>query len=296
MDLSGVIFVAVAIAWAAYLIPQALKHHDEAVESRSVERFSATLRVLVRRGEVATETTVEPAEPEAAPTPAQLRARRAAARRAMQRRRRVLGTLLALLTLGIALAAFGVMPWGFVAAPSALLVTWLVTCRVMVKGERAAFARDRVAVTTTPVAPEKARPAPNAASSEADLVAAMAEHADEAEVAALYNANAETSLISAVSLEGDTELSSAHAAPPAAVQDDRDPSTLWEARSVPLPTYVSKDHAAARELPAFDFDDTGVWSSGRDDADSDLVRRNAAATPAPAERDELDSDRRAVGH
>ena len=49
MDLSGIIFVALAVAWAAYLIPKALKHHDEVVRSRSVDRFSHTMRVLARR-------------------------------------------------------------------------------------------------------------------------------------------------------------------------------------------------------------------------------------------------------
>ena len=29
MDLSGLIFVALAVAWAAYLIPKALRHHDD---------------------------------------------------------------------------------------------------------------------------------------------------------------------------------------------------------------------------------------------------------------------------
>ncbi len=49
MDLSPFIFVALAVAWAVYLVPQALKHHDEVVRSRSVDRFSHTMRVLARR-------------------------------------------------------------------------------------------------------------------------------------------------------------------------------------------------------------------------------------------------------
>ena len=42
MDLSGLIFVALAVAWAVYLIPKALQHHDEVVRGRSVDRFSQT--------------------------------------------------------------------------------------------------------------------------------------------------------------------------------------------------------------------------------------------------------------
>ena len=49
MDLSALIFVALAVAWAVYLVPKALKHHDDVVRSRSVDRFSHTMRVLARR-------------------------------------------------------------------------------------------------------------------------------------------------------------------------------------------------------------------------------------------------------
>jgi hypothetical protein len=49
VDLSALIFVALAVAWAVYLIPKALRHHDDVVRSRSVERFSHTMRVLARR-------------------------------------------------------------------------------------------------------------------------------------------------------------------------------------------------------------------------------------------------------
>ena len=49
MDLSGLIFVALAVAWAAYLIPKALRHHDDVVRGRSVDRFSQSMRVLARR-------------------------------------------------------------------------------------------------------------------------------------------------------------------------------------------------------------------------------------------------------
>lgn len=296
MDLSGVIFAAVALAWAAYLIPQALKHHDEAVQTRSVERFSATMRVLVRRGASSGaggsgQAVEEVVEPVAAPTPAQLRARRAAARRAMQRRRRVLGVLVTLLVVGVVLAVTGVIARGYVAAPVVLLGAWLVTCRVMVKGELAAWNQARGVV---PVVVPRSTEVPNAASSEADLVAGLEGYDDGG--AHLLEANAETGLISAVSAEGATELSRAHT--PGDPAETRDPRTLWDPVAVPLPTYVSKDHAAARELPAFDFDDTGVFSSGRDQADSELVRRERAEAEErrTAQQAELDDHRRAVGH
>ncbi|TIC79150.1 hypothetical protein [Nocardioides sp. GY 10127] len=48
-DPSALIFVALAVAWAVYLVPKALQRHDEVVRTRSVERFSETMRVLARR-------------------------------------------------------------------------------------------------------------------------------------------------------------------------------------------------------------------------------------------------------
>ena len=47
MDLSGVIFVVLALVWAAYLLPKALRHHDEVARTRSVEEVSEQARVVV---------------------------------------------------------------------------------------------------------------------------------------------------------------------------------------------------------------------------------------------------------
>jgi len=49
VDLSGIIFVVLALAWAVYLIPKALKHHDELARTRSIDKFSTAMRVLARR-------------------------------------------------------------------------------------------------------------------------------------------------------------------------------------------------------------------------------------------------------
>ncbi len=40
MDLSGVIFVVLALVWAAYLLPKALRHHDEVARTRSVDEVT----------------------------------------------------------------------------------------------------------------------------------------------------------------------------------------------------------------------------------------------------------------
>ena len=52
MDLSSLIFVALFVAWAVYLIPMALRRHEEDASSRSVDGFSERLRVLARRDAV----------------------------------------------------------------------------------------------------------------------------------------------------------------------------------------------------------------------------------------------------
>ncbi len=41
--------MVLAVAWAVYLIPKALKHHDEVARTRSIDRFSSAMRVLARR-------------------------------------------------------------------------------------------------------------------------------------------------------------------------------------------------------------------------------------------------------
>ena len=48
MDLSAVIFVVLALAWAVYLIPKALAHHDEVAGERLEEGHSEKVRVLTR--------------------------------------------------------------------------------------------------------------------------------------------------------------------------------------------------------------------------------------------------------
>ena len=55
--MSSLIFVAVAVAWAVYLVPKALEHHDESLRSRTVATFSHTMRVLARREAASSRTT-----------------------------------------------------------------------------------------------------------------------------------------------------------------------------------------------------------------------------------------------
>src|SRR3954453_22926656 len=61
VDLSGIIFVVLAVGWAGYLIPKALKHHDDQARTRPVETFSDSVRV------VGASTPRTPSRPSASP-------------------------------------------------------------------------------------------------------------------------------------------------------------------------------------------------------------------------------------
>ena len=239
MDLSGLIFVALAVAWAVYLIPKALRHHEEVVRTRSVDRFSPTMRVVARREPINrrnAQLVVSPDRPIAHAvvaepgevTPEVLRARRTMANRAARRRRRVLLTLLLANVAVVAVATARAIEWYWTAAPAALLLAWLVACRLMVRREHA---------RTPALTPEVAE--------------AVDAGVDEtAERPAVPLADADTDTFTAVGT---------------------DPA-LWDPVPVTLPTYVSKPAAAPRTVRTIDLDDTGVWTSGRSEADSQLAR------------------------
>lgn len=269
MDLSGIIFVALAIAWAVYLIPKALRHHDEVARSRSVDRFSATMRVLARREPVSARDARLVVAPGRAssetvattkanrPSAAQLRARREAARRATSRRRRVLGLLLFANAVVAGLAAAAVIVWVWQAIPAGLLVAWLIACRVMVKSENAAF--DSVSVRT-----------PSSAA------------APDGEVPDDYSVARNEQGFDEVASEADTSTI------PAVV----DP-TLWDPMPVTLPTYVTKPAAARRTVRTIDLGEPGAWTSGHTEETSALAREADAA--AAAERETAAEERRATG-
>ena len=264
MELSGLIFVALAVAWAAYLIPKALQHHDEVVRSRSVDRFSHRMRVLARREPVNgrnARLVVTPGRAAAAPVvttkgdpaPAMTQARRAAITRATRRRRRVLGLILLANLSVVGVAAFGAIGWWWTAAPAGLLVAWLVACRLMVRSERGV----RRPTTTRMVTP------------------AVGAEPDGASYA-----------VTPTSLLEDTM------ATPVILDAGADPN-LWDPLPVTLPTYVSKSAAVRRTVRTIDLDSTGVWSSGRSESDSALAREADEADRARRKGD--GDDRRAVG-
>ncbi len=261
MDPSALIFVALAVAWAAYLIPQALRHHEDAVRSRSVDRFSKTMRVLARREPVSrrdARLVVSPGRAPSTPivatkhtstrTPSTREASRETAKRAARRRRRVLGLILVSLLATIGVAAYGLLQWWSVAIPAGLLMAWLVACRLMVRGER----RRR---TTRSAGSPEAVPSP-AAGNDAD---------------GAIDALEDTTQTPAIT----------------------DPS-LWDPMPVTLPTYVSAP-AAQRSVRTIDLDSTGVWTSGRTEADAVIARQAELDDRARRDAAHAEQQRRATG-
>jgi hypothetical protein len=256
---SALIFVIVAVAWAVYLVPKALEHHDESLRSRTVSTFSHSMRVLARREAVTGgkarlvpgASAATAAKPTAA-TPTTRQRRSAAARR------RTVLTVLLLVTVAVAgAAALGRIPWYCLAAPVALLVAWLVACRLMVRRERAVR-------RPVPIRHETAV-ADDAAGEQAESALVVDE--DGAEVAQPLELD-ETTGIPAVA------------------------TGRWDPVDVPLPTYVSKPPAVRRTVRTIDLDSTGVWSSGRSESDSALAREAEAARRDAREEQ---SEQRATG-
>ncbi|MEV7430199.1 hypothetical protein AB0N29_11335 [Nocardioides sp. NPDC092400] len=290
MDLSALIFVALAVAWAVYLIPKALKHHDDVQRSRSVDRFSDTMRVLARRDPVDSRgarlvvTPGRPASnavvvtkpsvtvPAGAPS-----VRRAAAAQAARRRRRVLGGVLVLNAVVVALAATSVVsPW-WVLAPVAVLVAWLVACRLMVRQERGLGQLRRPGARPATAEEEQVDEEPAEEAPAGDPVAEPVVQAPAAD---------DTQGFDAVRVEDQPRVERAEVDP-----------TLWEPVPVTLPTYVTKPAAPRRTVRTIDLDATGVWTSGRTDADAAIAREadQAARAAKAAGAASAEDDHRAVG-
>lgn len=177
------------------------------------------------------------------PSAAQIRARRAAAKRATQRRRRVLGTVVTLNVIVAALAAFGVIGWVWQAAPATLLVAWLITCRVMVRSEQAAPIRIRI-------------PRPVESSESADSTVS----GENAEVPAEIVVERNEQGFDEVGSDADTST----------IPAVREP--LWDPVPTTLPTYVTKPVATRRTVRTIDLSAPGTWTSGRTEESSAVAR------------------------
>jgi hypothetical protein len=259
MGTTGLIYVAIVAAWAAYLVPMWLKRGDEArrrpvvpssAEARVLSRDPSRLRYVVRP---ATSTAADDPPPPKRYVPN--RARRVAA----MRRRRVLSILTLSLLSVVALAGLAMLPWWSVAIPGALIVGFVVLTRVQLRRQ----ARARAQATAERRARAQARhdrgpagkPAPAPDEEMTIEVKLPAEPAPEPEV--------------------------------------KQPSEgLWDPVPVTLPTYVMKEKAPDRTVRTISLTDDEVFSSARI---TDPAEKPAVAETVAPKINELPEVKRAVG-
>ena len=333
-DLSALIFVALAVAWASYLIPKALQHHDDARRTQAVDSFSDDMRVLAsrepvsardarlvvgasavprrRRGETSEAAGGVPAETPRAAGPAPAVASRAAgpapaeASRAAGRRRaagdprgshthRAARRRRRMLgTLLLAVAA--------VAAGAAYeLYEWVY---LSIPGGllagwlvacRLMVRRERRSQRRRPGAQPR-----RAASRNADAMAAAGEATvgapAEPEPEPVLPAPAVPERVSvALNDQGFVEVSATAVTSSIPVSAELAGSGLWDPVPVTLPTYVTKAPAARRTVRTIDLDASGVWTSGRTEVASALARQAEAEAAEAAAGATAADGRHAVG-
>lgn len=266
--MSGIIFAALAVGWAVYLIPKALQQNEELAKTRAVSTFSGRMRVLGSGQQPAPvsvpEASVAAAEPAPAPASAP-RLTREGARRAARRRRRVLMVLVFALGMVGALTGFAIAPVWAPAIPAGLIVAFLVTARMSVRRQHRRFAAQPIP-SVAPVAPAEA---------DEDT-----QGIDVSELrAAPVVAQVEAPLVEA----------------PVAEAPVADEGSLWDPLPMTLPTYVTKP-TARRTVRTISL--TQTTSSGHDAADTKLAREAEAARKAkeaPASASEETPARKVAG-
>jgi ABC-type multidrug transport system fused ATPase/permease subunit len=270
MGTTGLIYVAIVAAWAAYLVPMLLKRNDEVSARRSAEKYSSSAaRVLSRQndaqarskyvvrppGSPADEVVEDPPPTRYVPN----RARRVAA----MRRRRVLSILTLSLLSVTALAGLEILLWWTVAIPGALIVAFVVLTRVQLRSQ----ARERSSLA----AEQRAR--------------AEAHH----------DRGPATAPPSSPDHEMTVEVKLPVEAEPVVAQKKAEPRTdgLWDPVPVTLPTYVMKEKAPDRTVRTISLSGPEVFSSARTaDPEPEAAPVVPEPAPAPVEEPEI---RRAVG-
>lgn len=282
MQSSSLIFIVVVAIWAAYLVQYWVRRRDHLATIRSVDRFSAAMRVLdshrlsqtaeparsyavsptraaspqvvVKRGVAAPEVIV----PESATRPSEGRPSVVSAVVEAPRKVRGLAFLahLVLLPVSLLVAALGPLPW---LVPGLLLLGLLGSfgwLRQDVQAAEAAhreehLARRRAREVAAPVR----RPAPRPrAERAAPAVEELPEQADLVEGLPDADVEADDLRADAVVTAQDAPFDIAEAPEVVADEsraDETDGRTgTWEPVPVPRPTYTMKARAGARPAPA----------------------------------------------
>ena len=320
--------MVLALAWAVYLIPKALKHHDEIARTRSIDRFSTAMRVLARREPINrrdARLVVTPARPADSPrmlvpSPAVAAAEasaqvpesegvrrpttrsashRAAARAAAKRRRHILMFLVAVDLIVVGVAAFSLVPWWSLAIPVALTLIYLVVCRRQVRrANDALWSRTDEAPADVSaeagVVPRRAIrvEAPYGTPQSARNDEGVEEVSPDEDTVAISSVAVSAAIGAASAEEADRAAARAVEVETVAVAVPTvDGGSLWDPLPVTLPTYVSKPRAA-RTVRTIDLSEPGTWTSGHSEGDSKLVEEASDAQEETAARQ---GAQRAVG-
>lgn len=284
---AGLIIAFVVVIWAAYFIPLALRRYDDASKNASVESTGSLSRVITwpRAGRSAETVNAPEAVAEVAPART---LDRPAARLAARRRRRTLLTLLGLAVIVTGLALFGVIGKIFIAIPAALIVAWLVACRIQVRGELGIVRakKSRTPKVADALASKVKSKAKVKAKTKTKVIGATA--ADEEETIIVSGQFEDVDpgrphVMEVVALEADALDDKIVIAVPSVSTSGE---ALWDPLPVTLPTYVTKPRAG-RTVRTIDFSQPNTWTSGHIEGE-DIV--------LPSRADEPGEERRAVGH
>jgi hypothetical protein len=289
--LTGLIYAAIVVVWAIVLVPLALRRHDQAARTHSIERFSSAMRVLARRGSASESGSIGPVPDQlvrpslrhaetvapAARVAPPRRPSRAAMKAAAARRRRVLTILLAATALVAGVSAFGLLPWYAAAVPLALVVAFLWVARRQVRKASDSFWQQVAEMRTEPsnvVRREGHSGAARVDASEGVVRVSTPDERDEDTVGMSRDELAAAS--SATRVEAVALATS-------------DGGSLWDPLPVTLPTYVEKP-AAARTVRTIELGEPGTWSAGHSAADS----KTAASAESVADEASGAEQRRAA--
>ena len=258
---SGLIYAAIIVMWALYFIPRWLRRHEELSESRSVEKFEHSMRVLSRREPTADKRyIVMPPKPEPAVSSAALAAsqgsqrlsgrsgrssdvgsssqpapQRAVRRKSSKtyRRRRVLVGLVLLSLVVAAATPFTPVPWWGPLVGAVAILLDLAHLRVQTR-RRHELTRNRHAVR------KRLRSRLRRADSAERLTEARQLLAERRAAAEAERVEAEK----------------------AAREAARRAAEGWQPTPVPLPTYVTKPVAPRVGRP-IDLTKPGAWTEAQ---------------------------------
>jgi len=307
---TGLIFAAVVIAWAVFLVPWALRRYDEATRARSVDKFSKAMRLLGRgqpaepepmteeelnaeADAIAARQTVRPEPTVEAPVEPAHRPTREAARAAAQRRRRVLLMLLGATGLVAALAVSPLLPAWSVFIPVALIVAFLALCRWQVRREDESTWDVRRASED---AYESDEASPSADSASADSASDSSASDKDSDGSARRHAVQRHAVEADATPVGDEDL--AESTSVAVTVSTEDGRSLWDPLPVTLPTYVAKAKAT-RTVRTIDLGQPDAWTSGHVEGEQTVLPSETTASGADSDpssdADAGEAHRRAVG-